>query len=308
MNKLQLPLLLLLKPLLGVGVFVAIAYTAACLFLFLQQSRFIFFPSAALQTTPESFNLRYQEVWVPVHRRDRTVERMHGWWMSAAQTDANVLLYFHGNGINIGANVAHAYRFHQLGFSVLLIGYRGYGLSEGSFPSEARVYQDAAAAWDYLVKELQIKPERIFLYGQSLGGAIAIDLAVQKPDAAGLIVDSSFTSIREMVEHQDRFWMFPVNLILNQRFNSINKVRSLQMPVLFIHGTADRIVPATMSQMLYAAAPDPKQLLLIPEAGHNNVAEVGGSQYLQAVQRFVEQVRMRQAQLPERGNADVIGD
>ncbi len=257
MNKLQLPMLLLLKPLLVFGVLVAIAYIAACVFLFFQQTRFIFFPSAAIETTPEFFNLRYQEVWVPVQKHDRTVERIHGWWMSAAQPDANVLLYFHGNGINIGANVANAHRFHQLGFSVLLIGYRGYGRSEGSFPSEASVYQDAAAAWDYLVKELQIKPSQIFLYGHSLGGAIAIDLAVQHPNAAGLIVDSSFTSIREMVEHQGEFWMFPVDLILNQRFDSINKVKSLQMPVLFIHGTADLIVPAAMSQLLYAAAPEP---------------------------------------------------
>lgn len=285
------PLLLLLKPLLGVGVFVAIAYTSVCVLLFFQQTRFIFFPSAAIQITPEFFNLRYQEVWVPVHKRDKTVERMHGWWL-AAQPDALVLLYFHGNGINIGANVAHAHRFHQLGFSVLLIGYRGYGLSEGSFPSEASVYQDAVAAWDYLVNELQIKPEQIFLYGHSLGGAIAIDLAVQHP-AAGLIVDSSFTSIREVVDYQGQFWMFPVNLILNQRFDSISKVRSLQVPVLFIHGTADRIVPAAMSQQLYAAAPEPKHLLLIPEAGHNNVAEVGGSQYLQAVKWLVEQAQTR---------------
>jgi len=278
---------LLLRWLLGMGVVLAIAYAAACLFLFFQQTRFIFFPSPALQTTPEFFNLRYQDLWVPVPTGNSTVERMHGWWIPSAQPSEMVLLYLHGNGINIGANVAHAHRFHQMGFSVLLIDYRGYGRSEGGFPTEARVYQDAAAAWNYLVLGEQISPRQIFLYGHSLGGAIAIELAVQHPDAAGLIVESSFTSIRKVVAYRNNFWMFPVDSILTQRFDSIGKVSNLKIPVLFIHGTADVIVPAFMSQDLYAAAPEPKKLVLVPGAAHNNVAEVAASVYLEAVRSFV---------------------
>lgn len=281
---------LLLRWLLGIGVVVAIAYLAACLYLFLQQTRFIFFPSAAIEITPEFFNLRYQEVWLPVKTDSGKVERMHGWWIPAAKANAKVLLYLHGNGVNIGANAAHAHRFHQMGFSVLLIDYRGYGLSEGNFPTETAVYQDAVAAWDYLVKQLQINPSQIFIYGHSLGGAIAIDLAVQHPEAAGLIVESSFTSIREIVDRQGLYRIFPVDLLLHQRFDSISKVRSLQMPVLFIHGTADWQVPAVMSQQLYEAAPEPKQLVLIPGAGHNNTAEMAGYKYFQVVQNFVQQV------------------
>ncbi len=281
---------LLLRWLLGIGAAVAILYVAACIYLFFQQTRFIFFPSSAIETTPESFNLAYQEVWLPVKTTSGKVERVHGWWIPASQPNALVLLYLHGNGINIGANVAHADRFHRLGFSVLLFDYRGYGRSEGSFPSEATVYQDAAVAWDYLVKERQIQPNQIFIYGHSLGGAVAIDLALKYPDAAGLIVESSFTSIRGIVDYQRLYGIFPVNLILHQRFDSIKKVRSLQMPVLFIHGTADWQVPATMSQQLYNAAPEPKHLLLVPSAGHNNTAEIAGSKYFQAVQKFVQQV------------------
>jgi pimeloyl-ACP methyl ester carboxylesterase len=276
------------------GVVVALTYLSACLYLFLQQTRFIFFPSPVIETTPEFFNLRYQEVWLPVPAASGKVERMHGWWIPANQADAKVLLYLHGNGINIGANVGYANQFHQLGFSVLLMDYRGYGRSEGSFPTESRVYQDATTAWDYLVKQQQIQPSQIFIYGHSLGGAIAIDLAVQHPEAAGLIVESSFTSIGDIAKLQSRFWMFPVDLILNQRFDSISKVRSLQMPVLFIHGTADFLVPAVMSQQLYAAAPEPKQLFLVPGAGHNNLAEIAGMQYLQAVQKFFQQVQRHQ--------------
>lgn len=285
---------LLWRSLLGMGAIVALIYLSIGLYLFSQQTRFIFFPSPVIETTPEFFNLRYQEVWLPV-AGDQKVERIHGWWIPATKPDAKVLLYLHGNGINIGANVAHANRFHQQGFSVLLIDYRGYGRSQGS-PTESRVYQDAATAWDYLVKRHQ--PSEIFIYGHSLGGAVAIDLAVQHPEAAGLIVDSSFTSIADIAKLQGKFWMFPVDLILNQRFDSISKVRLLQIPVLFIHGTADLQVPTVMSQQLYAAAPEPKQLFLVSGAGHNNAAEIASVQYFQAVQKLVEQVRTRQAHLP----------
>lgn len=286
---------LLWRSLLGMGGMVALIYLSICLYLFSQQTRFIFFPSPVIETTPDFFNLRYQEVWLPVVSSDQKVERIHGWWIPATKPDAKTLLYLHGNGINIGANVAHANRFHQQGFSVLLIDYRGYGRSQGS-PTESRVYQDAATAWDYLVKRHQ--PSKIFIYGHSLGGAVAIDLAVQHPEAAGLIVDSSFTSIADIAKLQGKFWMFPIDLILNQRFDSISKVRLLQIPVLFIHGTADLQVPAVMSQQLYAAAPEPRQLFLVSGAGHNNTAEIAGVQYFQAVQKLVEQVRTRQAHLP----------
>ena len=282
---------LLSRSLVSIGAIAIILYTAACLYLFFQQTRFIFFPSSAIETTPKFFNLDYQEVWLPVKTRSGGVERMHGWWIPASKPNAQVLLYLHGNGINIGANVAHANRFHRLGFSVLLPDYRGYGRSEGSFPTEAAVYQDAAVAWDYLVQERKIQPEQIFLYGHSLGGAVAIDLAVKQPDAAGLIVESSFTSIRDIVDSQSIYRIFPIDLILNQRFDSIRKVRSLALPVLFIHGTADLRVPATMSQQLYEAAPEPKQLILIPNAGHNNTAETAGDKYFQLMQKFVQQVK-----------------
>jgi hypothetical protein len=286
-NKLQYPVQLLFTLFIWLGVVVAIAYLAVCIFLFLQQSRFIFFPAKVIETTPEFFHLAYEDVWLPVNAKSGKVARIHGWWIGASQLNAKVLLYLHGNAINIGANVAHAHRFHQLGFSVLMIDYRGYGRSEGGFPTESQVYQDAATAWDYLVYQRQIPPSQILIYGHSLGGAVAIDLALKHPDAAGLIVESSFTSIRKVVAYRNNFWMFPVDSILTQRFDSIGKVPNLKIPVLFIHGTADVIVPAFMSQDLYAAAPEPKKLVLVPGAAHNNVAEVAASVYLEAVRSFV---------------------
>lgn len=278
---------LLFNSIAATGIVAAIAYLAVCVLLYFQQTRFIFFPSSVIEVTPKAFNRKYQDVWIPVLAASGKVEKMHGWWIPAATPNAKVLLYLHGNGVNIGANAAHADRFHQMGFAVLIIDYRGYGLSEGSFPNEKSVYLDAATAWDYLVKQRQIQPSNIFIYGHSLGGAIAIDLALQQPKAAGIIIESSFTSIQNVVNLRGQFKLFPINFILNQRFDSINKVKNLQMPALFIHGTDDLIVPVNMSKQLYAATPEPKQLIIVPNAGHNDVAEVANLQYFQVVKEFV---------------------
>ncbi|WP_017719915.1 alpha/beta hydrolase [Kamptonema formosum] len=293
---------LLWKLLLAIGGVLTVAYICACYYLLRQQTRFIFFPSPALEKTPAFLDLDYEDVWLPVPASAGKVEHIHGWWVPAASPNsgpAGVVLYLHGNGINMGANVNHAHRFHQLGFDVLMIDYRGYGCSQGRFPSEAQVYEDAATAWNYLVLKRGMNPGEIFIYGHSLGGAIGLELAVRHPEAAGLIVESSFTSMRDMVSClHGYFRIFPVNLLLKERFDSICKVKSLQMPVLFIHGTADCTVPASMSKILFSAAPEPKQLFFVSGAGHNDVATVAGAQYLQTVGRFLEQVRARQTQVP----------
>jgi uncharacterized protein len=289
-KKLQHPIQLLFMKLLWAVMFAAFLYTSACVFLFFIQTRMIFVPTAVIEKTPELFNLQYEEVWLPVFNSTGKAERIHGWWIKANQPESKVLLYLHGNGFNIGANIAQAKIFQQMGFSVLLIDYRGYGRSEGSFPSEVQVYQDAATAWNYLVKDKKIPPSQILIYGHSLGGAIAIDLAAKYPDAAGLIVESTFTSIIQVIDYRNTFWMFPVDLILTQGFESIDKVSKLKMPILFIHGTADSTIPAFMSEQLYNAAPEPKQLILIDGAGHNNVANAAPYQYVQGVKSFLEEV------------------
>lgn len=267
----------------------AIAYVSVCLFLYVRQTRMIFLPTTTLETTPQDFGLTYEDIWLPIVSNNLK-SRIHGWWIPAEGQANGVILYLHGNGANIGANAEQASRFQKMGFSVLLIDYRGYGQSEGGFPNENKVYEDAEIAWNYLVRDRHIAPEQIVIYGHSLGGAIAIDLAVRHPEANGLIVQSSFTSMQEMVELDPNLRIFPIDWILTQHFNSIHKVPALQMPTLFIHGLADTKIPAFMSERLYAAAHQPKQIWLVPNAEHNNVADTAGIEYFRVVGQFLAQL------------------
>jgi uncharacterized protein len=199
------------------------------------------------------------------------------------------MLYLCGVGRNMGDYnyLARVSAFRQLGFSVLVFDYRGYGLSQGNFPTESQVYQDSQAAWNYLRSVRQIPPEQIVIYGESLGGAIALDLAVKHPETGGLIMQSSFTSMAEAIGHRKPLQLFPIQLLLTEQFDSLSRVRSLRVPVLFLHGSEDSVVPAEMSQRLYAAAPEPKQLFLIAEADHVKIYQPGERSYLRAIQRFV---------------------
>jgi pimeloyl-ACP methyl ester carboxylesterase len=266
----------------------AIAYVSACIYIWVQQKHFIFLPLREISKTPADYHLVFEDLYLPIHSNNGRVERMHCWWIPADHPSDRYLIYLHGSALNIGANVNHARRFKELGFSVLLISYRGYGQSEGNFPTEAQVYVDAEAAWNYLVKQKGIKPKNIFIYGHSLGGAVAINLAISHPEAKGLIVEATFTSIADMGRRNKLYRLLPIGLITHQRFDSISKINRLKMPVLFLHGTEDKLVPFMMSRRLYNQAPSPKLLKLIPGGGHNNSATVGGAEYLKAVREFVK--------------------
>ena len=265
------------------------AFSSGCAWLDAKQRHMIFIPTTDIVGTPEDFNLGYDEVWVPVLAKTaggEAIEHLQGWWIPAGQPHAPVMLYLHGNDWNIGDSVFNSARLHRLGFSILAIDYRGFGRSEGGFPSESQMYEDAQAAWSYL-KMREPQASKRYIYGHSLGGAVAIDLAVKNPDAAGLIVESSFTSILDMGRRGAWLRHLPLDWILTQRFDSLAKIGKLSMPVLFFHGTADDVIPQEMSERLYAAAPEPKRLVLIPNAGHSGIAVVGLAQYRCAVQEFV---------------------
>lgn len=279
---------------------VAIAYIAVCTFLYIQQRQLIYKPNSEMIALPSDpdYQIAYEDVWIEIASSN---ERIHGWWFSAPKSgesnslsqepsqlikSSKTILYLHGTGGNISHNLARIEGLRQLGFSVLAIDYRGYGQSKGDFPNEMQLYQDSQAAWDYLIDIRGISAQQIVIYGESLGGAIGLDLAIRKADAGGLILQSTFTSMVEVANQSGWLQMIPTNLLINQRFDSIEKIKSLRVPVLLIHGLSDRGIPSSMSQKLYDLAPTRKQLFLVPDAEHARIYNPQYS-YIEAIRQFV---------------------
>ena len=213
------------------------------------------------------------------------------WFRPKAPAEADlaarrVVLFFHGNAGNLSGRTELMVRLAALGVEVLIIDYRGYGHSEGR-PSEEGIFRDARAAWKFLTVEHGIAADRVVLFGKSLGGAAAIDLASHvKP--AGLIVQSSFTSVPAMAS---RHYPFVPAFALRTKMDSLSKISSIDCPKLFIHSTHDEIVPYEMGRQLFDAAGPPKTFFEVVGAGHNETLAVGGEQYLESINEFLESLR-----------------
>lgn len=260
-------------------------YGAVCGYMWVYQTELVFEPEAALQTTPDRLGMQFDELRITVGRGSERGE-LYGWWIPSVQADAPTMLYFHGNNRNIANHLEHTLHLHSLGYNVLLVDYRGYGKSGGGRPSEAKVYEDAEAAWQYLLRQRGVKPQQVFIYGHSLGGAVAVDLALRHPEAAGVIAESTFTSMQAMGELE--YGYLPVGWLLNQRFDSLQKLPGLKIPLLLIHGSWDKKVPVEMARQLYAAAPQPKTLILIEGGEHSDSSTIGRVEYRAAVSAFVK--------------------
>ena len=210
-------------------------------------------------------------------------QSIHAWWWPSRRKGAPAVLYLHGSRWNLTGQLFRIRQLHELGFSVLAIDYRGFGKSEGDMPSEKAVYQDARTGWDALAK-LEPDPHRRFIYGHSLGGAIAVDLASSlskeagKSDtavpAAGLVVESSFTTLADIARALSYQWL-PIQLLLTQKFDAVDKIPDVRMPVIVLHGGGDRYVPVGLGRKLFEAAPEPKRLVVVEDGTHNNSLRLG---------------------------------
>ena len=249
------------------------------------ERQLIFFPSRSTAAEPiaramiERAGLHVENVWC-------TTEdgvRLHGWWVAREKSrrDAAVL-WFHGNAGNLFDRAELLIELARRGPPVLLIDYRGYGRSAGR-PSEAGLERDALAAWRYLTGQRSIAPGNVVLFGKSLGGAVAVALA-SSTEPAGLIVQSSFTSIPEMAV---RHYPFVPRALIRTQMRSRERISQVRCPVLVVHGRQDEIVPYEMGESLYKAAPEPKQLYTVEGAGHNDTWIVGGEAYLETMARFI---------------------
>jgi fermentation-respiration switch protein FrsA (DUF1100 family) len=238
---------------------------------------FIFFPERSLDAAPADWGLTAEDV--SFEAADGT--RLHGWFFPL-DNRAPVILFCHGNAGNISHRLENVKLLLDQDLQVFIYDYRGYGRSKGS-PSEKGIYQDGLAAYDYLVSRRKLPPDRIIPFGRSLGAAAAIEITMKR-EVRALIIESAFTSTRDMAKQMFLFQL--VSPFLPVNYNNIEKIKTIHAPKFIIHGEKDEIVPFSMGRILYEASPDPKTFYPIPGAGHNNTYRVGGKAYAEAFSRF----------------------
>jgi alpha-beta hydrolase superfamily lysophospholipase len=209
--------------------------------------------------------------------------RLHARWLAQPQPDAPVLLYLHGARCDLHASTERMQRLHELGFAVLGIDYRGFGRSTTALPSERSACEDAHAAWRWLAERHPASQR--FVYGHSLGGAIAVQLASGVADAAGLIVEGTFTSIPEVFDTLKWHWL-PLRPLITQRFDSAQRVATLRVPLLVVHGSADRSVQPQLGRALFDRATSAKRFMLVEGGSHHDTHNVGHAQYREALREL----------------------
>jgi hypothetical protein len=256
---------------------VAAIYVLIVVAVFLLQNRMLYFPAADHAATPTQLGMPMEDVQLTT----QDGVRLHGWWIPREESRGAVL-FLHGNGGNISYCLLQAAALWEMGLDVFLLDYRGYGNSEGT-PSETGTYLDAEAAYDYLAKERNVPAERLLLFGQSLGGAVAVELAGRRP-AAGLITEATFSSLADIAA--PIYWWLPVRLLLRSRYESKAKIGKLQLPILLLHSKSDELVSYDHAQRLLKAAGEGARH--VPTAGgHNDGGFMTVPKGLEEVRAFV---------------------
>ena len=243
---------------------------------------FIFFPDRTIVATPDSIGLSYENVFFTT----TDGVRLNGWFIPGPDP-SKMVIYFHGNGGNIGHRVEKLRLMHdELGLSIFIFDYRQYGRSGGSVTEEG-TYRDAEAALQYVRSRTDLLHNRILYFGESLGSAVAVDLALKAPPRA-LILESPLTSIQDVAKA--KFPYLPVGFLIRDKYDSLSKIQKIHVPILILHGDRDGIVPFDQGRRLFEAANPPKEFYTIPGADHNNTYVVGGLPYWEAWKRFLDRL------------------
>jgi len=241
----------------------------------------LYFPTRELAAVPANFDLDATQLAIETEDG----ERLDGWWISTSAPSKGHVLFCHGNGGNIADRLDNARLLAEAGFDLLLFDYRGYGHSSGR-PSEDGTYGDARAARSVLLEQAGVEASRVLYLGESLGGAIALNLALELPPR-GVILQSAFTGVRDVaVAH------YPIipRFLVPDAYPSYKRVGRLRSPLLVLHGEGDEVVPVSHARALYQAAPEPKRLELLPGAGHNDLVSGASTAYLEAITSWAEEL------------------
>jgi len=243
---------------------------------------FIYHPEHEIEATPESVGLSYENIFF----QSSEGVRLNGWLVPGSDP-SNVMIWFHGNGGNIGDDVKRLRLIHdELGLTVFVFDYRQYGRSGGSV-SEEGTYHDAQAALRYLKTRTGLLANRIIYFGESLGSAVAVDLAMKAPPRA-LILESPLTSIHDMARVDLPY--LPVGFLIKDKYDSLSKIPKIHVPLLILHGDRDEVVPFDQGRRLFEAANSPKVFYTVSGAHHNDTSIVGGQPYWEAWKRFLDRL------------------
>jgi fermentation-respiration switch protein FrsA (DUF1100 family) len=239
--------------------------------------KYVFFPERELWVWPEDYGLKYEEVWFQA--TDQV--SLYGWWIPRGRF---AVLFAHGNGGNISHRVDVAARFYAQGFSIFLFDYRGYGKSKGK-PTEKGTYKDAEGAFQYLHEKIGIPVSNIIPVGESMGGAIVVELCTRYNFRAAVLIScaTSFSQVMSYL-YPDRTW----NRKFDGIYNSSMKMSKVNTPILIIHGDTDELVPFDQGKELFQRATFPKAFYRVRGASHNDIYERGGRRLFEHIRKFVQ--------------------
>ena len=263
----------------------AVAYALMILFVFLYQPRLVYFPQVEreLTATPRAAGLDYEDVTLTT--ADNV--KLHGWWVPSRNARGTILL-MHGNAGNISHRLGYLTMFNRLGYSVLLFDYRGYGKS-GGHPDEEGTYRDAEAAWLHLTATRNVAPRDIVVVAESLGGGVATWLALKYPPRA-LVLASTFRSVPDLGA-QIYPWL-PVRLLARITYDNLGRIAKVDAPVLIAHSRDDEVIPFAHGEALFAAAREPKQMLVLA-GGHNDGFLFTRDAWIAAVGAFLDRIAIK---------------
>ncbi len=256
-------------------------YISILIYLFFRQSYLIFLPKKGkIYHTPKELSIPFE-----VHKLELTENQtIYLWFIPASKPTQTTILFCHGNAGNLEDRLEILKVLYQLGTNLVLFDYRGYGESKGK-PSETNTYTDAELIYNFLRKQKKIPANKIIIFGRSLGGGVACELAFRHPETGALILDSTFISMPKIA--QKYYPYVPVFFLIRHRYENIKKLPKIKIPKLIIHSKEDDIVPFYHGQKLFETACEPKSFLILQKGGHRNCFIEEEKKYLEEIKNFL---------------------